>query len=76
MKIKISLLLLVLCSCKTYEKTQCVETWIDKYNFKYSVWLVKKYNRKTDSLIQLRYDTTKVDLAGKNIAQEVSDLMR
>jgi len=52
----------VLPACKTYEKSIIVNSWIDKWNYKYRVFEVKKYYKKNDSLISMRYDTLKIDL--------------
>jgi len=68
-KIIILLVVFFVISCKTYEKSTCVNYWIDKWNYKYSVYCVKKYSKKNDSLIFIRYDTIISDLNPKNEAQ-------
>jgi len=68
-KIIILLILFVVISCKTYEKSICIDYWIDKWNYKHSVYCTKKYNKKNYSLIFIKYDTIVLDLNPKNEAQ-------
>ena len=50
------ILIFVFLSCKTYEKSKLLSR-TDKGTYEVFVWDIKKYNRKTDSLISHRVDT-------------------
>jgi len=54
-------LVLILTSCKTYEKATYLESWTDKWNVKYQIICTKTYLRKNDSLVKIKVDTLKRD---------------
>lgn len=54
--------LFIFYSCKTYEVSTRTDYWIDRWNYKHSIWITKTYDRKTDSLIKISVDTVVTDL--------------
>lgn len=49
---------IILISCKsTYERSKCVNSYLDKYNNKTSIFEIKVYDRKTKKLLYTKMDT-------------------
>lgn len=65
MKKSSCILLIVICfilsSCKTYEESTLIDRWYNKWNDKYYVYEIKRYNKKNDSLISARIDTVIIE---------------
>jgi len=72
MKIILSIFLFIFVSCKTYDRSTCIKSWKDNWNYKYTIFETKRYLRKNDSLIMIKTDTVITDLDPKNEASEYS----
>ena len=59
--IYILIILSSILSCKTYERATTIDAWTDNRDVRYYVYEVRKYNRESDTLIEIRLDTITVD---------------
>lgn len=49
----------ILTSCKsTYERSKCINSYLDKYNNKTCVFEIRVYDKKTKQLLYTKIDTT------------------
>lgn len=54
---KYCLIFILFASCKTYRRTELVDSWIDHWNIKYKVVKTFVYDKQTDTLRSTRIDT-------------------
>jgi hypothetical protein len=63
MRFLVIIIVFILSSCKYYEKSTVTNYWIDKWNYKHTVWRTEKFLKKNDSLIVIKLDTIITDLS-------------
>ncbi len=70
--IKIFLVILILTSCKTYRRSNCIKEWVDpQKNVRYSVYKYSYYYKRNDSIYCMTIDTVKCDLTHREAPQPV-----
>jgi hypothetical protein len=63
-------------SCKTYERSVYLESWVDKWNYKYTVYNTQTFDRKTDSLLRVKVDTVVTNLNPLSDADVYNQMFR